>query len=92
MQDSADDFEENFVSLYAQLPHTDKVLLFAHPYNNVQYIDKLTNQDYPDRIEETCFSISTGSGKTRQVCAKPQTPLMKVHLDVDDEVEKKVYS
>lgn len=99
LQDSADDFEENFVSLYAQLPHTDKVLPFAHPYNNVQYIDKLTNQDYPDGIEETCFSISTGNGKTRQVCAKPQTPLMKVHLDVDgdspqvdvdDEVEKKV--
>lgn len=47
----------------------------------------------------TCFSINTGNGKTRQVCAKPQTPLMKVHLDVDgdspqvdvdDEVEKKV--
>lgn len=99
LQDSADDFGENFVSLYAQLPHTDKVLPFAHPYNNVQYIDKLTNQDYPDGIEETCFSISTGNGKTRQVCAKPQTPLMKVHLDVDgdspqvdvdDEVEKKV--
>lgn len=99
LQDSADDFEENFVSLYAQLPHTDKVLPFAHPYNNIQYIDKLTNQDYPDGIEETCFSISTGNGKTRQVCAKPQTPLMKVHLDVDgdspqvdvdDEVEKKV--
>lgn len=99
LQDSADDFEENFVSLYAQLPHTDKVLPFAHPYNNVQYIDKLTNQDYPDGLEETCFSISTGNGKTRQVCAKPQTPLMKVHLDVDgdspqidvdDEVEKKV--
>ena len=99
LQDSADDFEENFVSLYAQLPHTDKVLPFAHPYNNVQYIAKLTNQDYPDGIEETCFSISTGNGKTRQVCAKPQTPLMKVHLDVDgdspqidvdDEVEKKV--
>lgn len=99
LQDSADDFEENFVSLYAQLPHTDKVLPFAHPYNNVQYIDKLTNQDYPDGIEETCFTISTGNGKTRQVCAKPQTPLMKVHLDVDgdspqvdvdDEVEKKV--
>lgn len=99
LQDSADDFEENFVSLYAQLPHTDKVLPFAHPYNNVQYIDKLTNQDYPDGIEETCFSISTENGKTRQVCAKPQTPLMKVHLDVDgdspqvdvdDEVEKKV--
>lgn len=99
LQDSADDFEENFVSLYAQLPHTDKVLPFAHPYNNVQYIDKLTNQDYPDGIEETCFSISTGNGKTRQVCAKPQTPLMKVYLDVDgdspqvdvdDEVEKKV--
>lgn len=99
LQDSADDFEENFVSLYAQLPHTDKVLPFAHPYNNVQYIDKLTNQDYPDGIEETCFPISTGNGKTRQVCAKPQTPLMKVHLDVDgdspqvdvdDEVEKKV--
>lgn len=99
LQDSADDFEENFVSLYAQLPHTDKVLPFAHPYNNVQYIDKLTNQDYPDGIEETCFSISTGNGKTRQVCARPQTPLMKVHLDVDgdtpqvdvdDEVEKKV--
>lgn len=99
LQDSADDFEENFVSLYAQLPHTDKVLPFAHPYNNVQYIDKLTNQDYPDGIEETCFSIGTGNGKTRQVCAKPQTPLMKVHLDVDgdtpqvdvdDEVEKKV--
>lgn len=99
LQDSADGFEENFVSLYAQLPHTDKVLPFAHPYNNVQYIDKLTNQDYPDGIEETCFSISTGNGKTRQVCAKPQTPLMKVHLDVDgdspqvdvdDEVEKKV--
>ena len=97
LQDSADDFEENFVSLYAQLPHTDKVLPFAHPYNNVQYIDKLTNQDYPDGIEETCFSISTGNGKTRQVCAKPQTPLMKVHLDVDgdspqvdvdDEVDK----
>lgn len=99
LQDSADDFEENFVSLYAQLPHTDKVLPFAHPYNNVQYIDKLTNQDYPDGIEETCFSIGTGNGKTRQVCAKPQTPLMKVHLDVDgdtpqvdvdDEVEKKI--
>lgn len=99
LQDSADDFEENFVSLYAQLPHTDKVLPFAHPYNNVQYIDKLTNQDYPDGIEETCFTISTENGKTRQVCAKPQTPLMKVHLDVDgdtpqvdvdDEVEKKV--
>lgn len=99
LQDSADDFGENFVSLYAQLPHTDKVLPFAHPYNNVQYIDKLTNQDYPDGLEETCFSISTGNGKTRQVCAKPQTPLMKVHLDVDgdspqvdvdDEVEKKV--
>ena len=99
LQNSADDFEENFVSLYAQLPHTDKVLPFAHPYNNVQYIDKLTNQDYPDGVEETCFSISTGNGKTRQVCAKPQTPLMKVHLDVDgdtpqvdvdDEVEKKV--
>lgn len=99
LQDSADDFEENFVSLYAQLPHTDKVLPFAHPYNNVQYIDKLTNQDYPDGIEEKCFTISTENGKTRQVCAKPQTPLMKVHLDVDgdtpqvdvdDEVEKKV--
>lgn len=99
LQDSADDFGENFVSLYAQLPHTDKVLPFAHPYNNVQYIDKLTNQDYPDGLEETCFSIGTGNGKTRQVCAKPQTPLMKVHLDVDgdspqvdvdDEVEKKV--
>ena len=99
LQDSANDFEENFVSLYAQLPHTDKVLPFAHPYNNVQYIDKLTNQDYPDGIEDTSFSISTGNGKTRQVCTKSQTPLMKVHLDVDgdtpqvdvdDEVEKKV--